>query len=345
MRTRLILSLLALTVTLGALTSCDRNARRKAEAEGGANAVTSGASAGKRAEPGSGGNYRFTLVIYGTAGNPFFAKVVAGANEAAQKLGCSVDIQFADNDAARQNNILETAISNRVDGIAFSINQDDAYDAVIKRAVQSGVPVVAFNIDDTRRGKGNARMAYIGQDMEAAGYIIAKRLIADGKLEKGNKVVCPVEYPEAVYAVQRYAGASRAFKEIGIRSEVLNTGGISLEDTLNKLTQYLLGHKDTSAVLAMGGMPMEVTPQAIKDVGLNIPNAGFDITRRIAMNIISGKSIATVDQQPFYQGYMSITELYYNRKYGLLPCDINTGGGVVDTTNVSRVVDLADSVR
>jgi hypothetical protein len=42
---------------------------------------------------------------------------------------------------------------------------------------------------------------------------------------------------------------------------------------------------------------------------------------------------------------MSVTELYYNRKYGLLPCDINTGGGVVDTSNVGRVVDLADSVR
>ena len=39
---------------------------------------------------------------------------------------------------------------------------------------------------------------------------------------------------------------------------------------------------DTAAVLAMGGMPMEVAPQAISDVGLKIPNAGFDITRQIA---------------------------------------------------------------
>lgn len=345
MRIKSLFLLLALSLVVGGLSSCDRNARRKAEAAKGANAATCATTTTKRTESGPEGSYRFTLVIYGTAGNPFFAKVVAGANEAAQKLGCSVDIQFADNDAARQNNILETAICNRVDGIAFSINQDDAYDEVIGSAVKAGIPVIAFNIDDTKRGKGNARMAYIGQDMESAGYIIAKRLISDGKLKKSAKVVCPVEYPEAVYAVQRYAGARRAFDEVGVKSEVLNTGGISLEDTLNKLTQYLLGHRDTSAVLAMGGMPMEVTPQAIKDVGLKIPNAGFDITRQIAMNIIRGKSIATVDQQPFYQGFMSITQLYYSRKYGLLPCDVNTGGGVVDSKNVDRVIDLADSVR
>ncbi len=342
-RTAVILAVSALLII--GLCSCDRNARRKAEAGSKPEGQTGAVSMGQRTSDAAPGDYRFTLIIYGTAGNPFFSKVVAGANEAAEKLKCSVDIQFADNDAARQNNILETAISNRVDGIAVAISLDDAYDNNIRRAIDVGIPVIAFNIDDSQRAKGNARLAYVGQDMEAAGYIIAKRLIRDGGLKAGDHVVCPVEYPEAVYAVQRYAGASKAFQEVGIRSEVLNTGGISLEDTLNKLTQYLLGHKDTDAVLAMGGMPMEVAPQAISDVGLKIPNAGFDISRQIALNILTDKSIATVDQQPFYQGFITITQLYYNRKYGLLPCDMNTGGGLVDKSNVARVIDLADSVR
>ena len=165
------------------------------------------------------------------------------------------------------------------------------------------------------------------------------------KLNKGDLVVCPVEHPEAVYAAQRYAGARKAFEPAGIKSEVLNTGGISLEDTLNKLTQYLIGHKDTAAILAMGGMPMEVAPQATADAGLKIPNAGFDLTKQIANNIIDGKSIATVDQQPFYQGFLTVTQLYYARKYGLHPCDVNTGGGVVDKTNAKQVLQFADSVR
>jgi len=335
MRIRYVVAFLALTLAVSSLTSCDRNARRKAEAGKQidvASCNTNNTNVAENAQPSLGGTYRFTLIIYGTAGNPFFSKVVAGANEAASQLGCSVDI-------------IETAICNKVDGIGISINLDDAYDQTVQRAINAGIPVLAFNIDDSKGAKGNARMAYIGQDMEAAGYIIGKRLIADGKLKSGDRVVCPVEYPEAVYAVQRYAGARKAFSEAGIKSEVLNTGGISLEDTLNKLTQYLLGHKNTAAVLAMGGMPMEVAPQASRDVGLHIPNAGFDISRQIAMNIKEGRSIATVDQQPFYQGFMTISQLYYARRYGLLPCDINTGGGVVDKKNLGKVLDLADSIR
>lgn len=288
---------------------------------------------------------RFTFVIYGTAGNPFWTKVVNGAKEASRKFDCSVDIQFADNDATKQNDIIETAISNKVDGIGMAINYDDAYDEVVKRALDKGIAVVAFNIDDSKKAAGNPRMAYIGQDMEAAGFIIANRLIKEGGLEKGDLVVCPVEHPDAVYARQRYAGAKRAFDAVGIKSEVLNTGGVSLEDTLNKLTQYLLGHKDTDAILAMGGMPMEVAPQASADAGLNIPNAGFDLTKQIAVNIKDGKSIATVDQQPFYQGFLTIAQLYYSHKYGLHPCDINTGGGVVDKANVELVTMFADTVR
>lgn len=328
------------------LSSCDRHAREKLEAAQGKGHVVSH-EMGETAcsEFSNSGAYRFTLVIFGTAGNPFFTKVVAGANEAARKLGCSVDIQFGDNDSARTNNIIETAISNKIDGIGTIISLDDAYDQTIRRAIEAGIPVIAFNIDDSKGGEGNARLAYIGQDMTTAGYLIAKRLIKDGKLKAGSKVVCPVEHPEAVYAKLRYDGVKRALDQAGIKSEVLNTGGISLEDTLNKLTQYLLGHRNTDGVLAMGGMPMEMTPQAIKDVGLNIPNAGFDITKRIARNIQSGHSIATVDQQPFYQGFMTITQLYYYKKYGLMPCDINTGGAMVDRSNVKKVMDLADSVR
>jgi simple sugar transport system substrate-binding protein len=290
-------------------------------------------------------NYRFTIVVYGTAGNPFWTKVVAGAQEMAQKLGCSVDIQFAGNDAARQTDILETAIANKVDGIGLVVNLDDAYTDVVARARAKGIPVIAFNIDDTRRAKGNARMAYIGQDMETAGYLIASRLVKDAGLKAGDFVVCPVEHPEAVYAVQRYTGVKRALDEAGVQSEELNTGGLSLEDTLNKLTQYLLGHKNTKAICAMGGMPMEVSPQAAAEAGINIPNAGFDLSRQIAQNILDGKSLATVDQQPFYQGSMTLMQLYYCRKYGLHPCDVNTGGAMVDKSNAAQVLELADSVR
>jgi simple sugar transport system substrate-binding protein len=96
----------------------------------------------------------------------------------------------------------------------------------------------------------------------------------------------------------------------------------------------------------MGGMPMEMSPQAAEEAGLaGLPNAGFDITKKIITNILEGKTLATVDQQPYYQGSFTVMQLYLNRKYGLLPCSINTGGAIIDKSNAAIVLELADTHR
>jgi simple sugar transport system substrate-binding protein len=289
--------------------------------------------------------YHFTVVVYGTAGNPFWVKVVNGAKDAAKMTGCTVDIQYADDDPVKQNDIIETALASKVNGLGISINQKDAYDKVIEKAINAGVPVIAFNNDDPEKAKGNKRMAYIGQDEAAAGYAVTRRLIAEAGLKKGDHVVCPVEHPPATYAMQRYKGVKQALDESEVSSEVLDTGAASLDDTLTRMTQYLLGHKNTAAILAMGGMPMEMAPQASVDAGKLLPNAGYDITKVIAENLRAGKTVAVVDQKPYYQGYFTVIQLYNYCKYGLYPCDIDTGGGIIDKGNVADVIRLSDSVR
>lgn len=289
--------------------------------------------------------YRFAVVIYDSPGNPFWAKVQNGVKEAEKFFNCSATVQYASGDPVKQNDILESALTNKVDGIAVTINYDDAYDQVVAKAREQGVPVVAFNMDDSSRSLGNARMAYIGQDMEEAGFNVANRLIAEAKLKAGDKVLCAVENPEAIYARQRYAGVTRALSAAGISSTLIKTGNTSLEDTLNRMTQHLLSHTDTNAVMGLGQMPLEMAPKAIEEAKLNIPNAGFDLSIPIAENIKAGKTIATVDQQPFYQGFYTIAMLYYNQKYGMLPCDINTGGGLVDKSSIDKVIQLADTIR
>lgn len=290
-------------------------------------------------------NYRFTMVIYGTTGNPFWKKVVNGAEEMAGSLGVSVDIQYAEDQSEKQINLIETAIANKVDGIGIIINYDDAYNAVVDKALASGIPVVAYNIDHTKGRDGNNRLAFIGQDFVTAGYLIGKRLIAEGGLKKGDHVMCPVEHPAAVYAVKRYEGVKKALDEAGITSEVLDVGAISLEDTLNKEIQYMLGHPETTAILGMGQMPLEAAPRVAREIGKKIPAAGFDVSGSIVNSIKRGEIIAAVDQQPFYQGAMTVMQLFYNCKYGLVPCDINTGGAIIDITNCDPLLEFAETVR
>jgi len=170
-------------------------------------------------------------------------------------------------------------------------------------------------------------------------------VIEEGKLKKGDKVFTPVEAPTATYAVLRHQGVQKALEEIGATSEILGTGNDHAE-ALTKMTQYLVGHSDTAAVIGLGQTPTSQAVQAIKDAGLKIPAAGFDVSKDILENIGNGELIAAVDQQPYSQGFYAVTQLALYLKYGLYPSEMNTGGrGLVDKSNYKQATKWAGPVR
>ena len=100
------------------------------------------------------------------------------------------------------------------------------------------------------------------------------------------------------------------------------------------MTQYLIGHPDTAAVIGLGQTPTSQAVQSIRTPGLRSRPAGFDISKEILDDIKNGALIATVDQQPYSQGFYAVTQLALNLKYGLYPSEMDTGGsGLVDKSN------------
>ncbi|HXE26357.1 MAG TPA: substrate-binding domain-containing protein [Roseiarcus sp.] len=287
------------------------------------------------------------LIPWSQSSNAFFEAVVNGAKDAAQQQGVKLDIQFGEENQEREKTILETGIANKVSGIAINIADDNAYKDDMCKAMAEGIPVVTFNIDDSRHGApgSSCRMAFMGQNFIASGYVLGKRIIAEGHLKKGDKVFTPVEAPEATYAILRHEGVQKALSEIGATSEMLGTGNDHAQ-ALNMMTQYLIGHPKTAAVIGLGQTPTSQAAQAIKDAGLKIPAGGFDVSKEILDDIKNGSLIAAVDQQPYSQGYFAVTQLALNIKYGLYPSDMDTGGtGLIDKTNYENAVKWAGPVR
>ena len=109
--------------------------------------------------------------------------------------------------------------------------------------------------------------------------------------------------------------------------------------------QYLLGHPETKAIIGLGSTPLTVAPKAIEEAKMQIPIGGFDLTLDIIDGIEKGIITATVDQQPYSQGFYAVAQLALYVKYGLYPSDMNTGGlGLVDKTNVAKVKELVPQV-
>ena len=274
-----------------------------------------------------------TMIIYASPGVPFFQPLELGANTAAEMLNVNLDIQYAELDTVRQNNIMETAIANGVDGLLVEVWDDDAFDKAVCEAIANGTPVIAFNIDDSRGGDGNCRMAFVGQNFVDAGYVIGQRMIEEHGIGDGDVVFTPVEYPEAAYAVLRHEGVSKALSEVGATADLVGVTD-RLPEVLTAMTQYLLGNSDVAAIIGLGQQPMMMAEQAIAEVGLDLPIGGFDVAPEILQGISEGGITATVDQQPYSQGFYSVTQMAHYVRYGLYPSDMATGGaGLIDRTN------------
>jgi simple sugar transport system substrate-binding protein len=286
------------------------------------------------------------FLIWSFESNSFFAPMVNGVNDAAKDQGITVNIEYGNEDLTRMNNIIQTAIASGTDGLAVTIPNDTGLNAVLCGAMKKGIPVIAFNIDNSRGAAGKTcRLAYVGQNFVTAGDTLGKWMIAHFHLGKGDLVFTPVEAPEAVYAVQRHAGVAEALSEVGATTEILGTGNDHAR-ALSLMTQYLIGHPETKAVIGLGETPTSQAVAAIKEAGLRIPAAGFDVDPEIIRNIENGSLAATVDQQPYIQGYDTVTEMALLLKFGITAEDIDTGGAsLITKDNVGLAVKWAGVTR
>jgi simple sugar transport system substrate-binding protein len=287
-------------------------------------------------------HFKFFLANPG-APHPFWAVFENGMNDAAKLCYSDAVIEFSGGDDQKQVDMVYTAIAQKADGIGICIQNDTIFDIPVQKALAAGIPVVAYNTDDSQHAAGNGRLCYIGQDFAAAGYAIGKYMA--NMLPSGCFVACPVEVPGAVYAIQRYAGVKKAFDEKGIKTEVVDAGATSLPDTLQRLESYLLGHPEVKAICAMGGMPHEMAPKALEDLKMkNVLVGGFDVTTGILDYIKAGKSVAAVDQQGYMQGFYTVMELYL-AKLGIAPADINTGSAIIDKSNIDLIAKVIGKYR
>lgn len=284
-----------------------------------------------------------TMIIYTAPGDPFWNPVIHGAEEAAKDRGVKLDIQYADQDPVKQNNLIQTAITNQVDGIAVVNWIPDAFTTSIKAARDAGIGVVVFDTDDPKPN-ATASQAYVGQNFFTAGQNIARGMIAAAGLTKGDHVVCPVEDPDAFYGVERYRGIKSVLDEAGITSERID-GTPTMATALTRISEYLVGHNDTKAVIGLGSVTTEVAPQAVTEAGLSIKVGGFDLSPQIVDDIIAGKTVATVDSGAYYEGYFPVVMLYYFAKYGIPPVSVPIGGGLIDKEAATLVKEYAGTYR
>jgi len=286
---------------------------------------------------GAGLGYKFVLVTHGSSGDPFHSVVKQGMEDASLVYGCDVQMLFSEGDNAKEVDLMEQAIAGNPDGIGISIVDPVAFDDVIQKALDKGIPVIAFNNDDANTP--NPRLAYIGAHERKVGYTLGKAM--QKYLKKGDHIVIPEEVPGMSYAVNRSAGIIDAMNEIGVTAEELDAG-YERSETTRRISAYLIGHPETKGILNVGGLTTEVSGVVVEDLNLKgkVAVGGFDLLPNTGPAIKKGITKAVIDQQPYLQGYYTVAQLAMI-KYGRFAAfDIDTGRGIVDESNIDEVLDL-----
>jgi ABC-type sugar transport system substrate-binding protein len=309
---------------------------------------SSGSSKGTSLKSGLGSeakDRKLTFLLAQDPGDPFWTTIAQGAKDAAQLLHIDLNMQTSSGDQSKYNDLIGSAVADKPAALAVVLDDPNKYTENVCAAQKAGIPVMTYNI--TQAGKaGDCVLGFVGQDFEEVGFLLGQRLLADNPdIGKGDTVLTPVEFPDQVYAVQRHAGVKRALDEVGAKTELLGTG---IEDSaaLDKITQYLLGHKDTAAIVPLGGTPHRNVVKAMEDSGAKVPVVGFDLAPQIISGIKSGAITAAADQQGYVQGFQTVMQLGMLLDFGLSPASINSGGsGLVDKDNVGVAEKLAGKVR
>src|SRR5262245_11511353 len=162
--------------------------------------IACGGSSSRQTTSG-GGRLRFA-VMPKTLDLPVFNYAKIGAEREAAKRG-NIEIIWRAPESAdqlRQKEILESFITQRVDGIAISCLNGDFLTDTINRATDAGIPVVTWDADAPK----SKRVAFYGVDDKAAGRIMAEETV---KLLGDKGTVAIITSVGAVNLQQRLEGA------------------------------------------------------------------------------------------------------------------------------------------
>ncbi len=280
--------------------------------------------------------YKFVLLASVTA-DPFWGPVKKGMDYAAKLL--NVDATFTgpqEWNVRGERQMMDTlAESSNVDGIAV-ITFEPIFDEPIKTALARGIPVVAFNNDQP----GSPRMAFMGQGEYEAGVVVGTNL--KRFIPKGSRIFIGIHTPGQTAIENRKQGIIDALKDYDVTADVNAFAYLKPAEAMTALESYYSSHPDVKALCALSPQPGQLMAQWVVEKGLQqkIVVVSFDLLPRLLQYIQEGVVKFTIDQQPFMQGFYSVVQLYLYKEFGLAPKDINTGGAVIDKSNVDLVVAL-----
>jgi simple sugar transport system substrate-binding protein len=269
----------------------------------------------------------------------FWSVVKKGAEQAAKDEGVKLIWSPSNNDPQKEAQLIDAAVSQKVDGLAVSVPNADAIKGSLEKAKSAGIPIITLNSGADQFQELGA-ITHVGQDEAIAGEAAGKRFKDDG----ATKVLCIIHEQNNIGLQQRCDGVKQGFGGDVTNLQVKGTADIATTQT--EIKSKLQADKSYDAVIALNPDIAAATAGAIKGASSDAKLATFDLNPEVIKRIKAGDIEFAVDQQQYLQGYLPIVFLKLfktnaNTVGGGQP--VLTGPGFVDKSNVATVEKLANA--
>ena len=246
-------------------------------------------------------NAKYALLTNAVA--PFWTAAQTGATRASNEINVPITFMFptAADLLSQQLSMLETFINDKYNAITFSAIDRTAAKAIIKKAVDQGIPILNTDSDAT----GTARSLYIGMSDYAAGKAAgeaAKKIIPGG-----GKLVGLVGYATAQNAQDRIQGVKDALQGSNLELVEVLLDNIKPEVALSNAQTAMQKYPDLAGFLTFYSYDGPQACQAVKQANMTgkVKIIAFDAEPATQTCTKEGVVQAMIGQRVYFYGYLS----------------------------------------
>jgi simple sugar transport system substrate-binding protein len=334
---RLLVVVLALAALVAA--GCGGSDDNSNNSTSGSSTPSSGGGSGSQSvDLTQGSGLTFAMVTHSDEGS-FWSVVKKGAEQAAKDEGVKLIWSPSNNDPQKEAQLIDAAVSQKVDGLAVSVPNADAIKGSLAKAKAAGIPIITLN-SGASDFKSLGAITHVGQDETIAGKAAGERFKSEG----AKKVLCIIHEQNNIGLQQRCDGVKEGFGGTVDNIQVKGTADIATTQT--EIKSKLQADKSYDRVIALNPDIAEAAKTAIKGASSSAKLATFDLNPSVIKDIEAGNIEFAIDQQQYLQGYLPIVFLKLfkenaNTVGGGQP--VLTGPGFVDKNNANTVAKLAEA--
>ena len=284
-------------------------------------------------------------VIAGSVEDGFFNLIKKGVDDATLVVTANggkvnyLRTQNYDNFGPDLVGLINTAVSQGVQGIAIPIWVPDSEVPALQAAAAKGIKIMMYNSGAEHRESVKG-MNYFGSDEHVAGVAGGEYMAKHG----AKKIICHIQVPGAVNLEARCAGVKEGAEKNGaivVNLPLPANLDQNATGTSEAIKAELLKDPSIDGVVTLAAWASDAAAISIQQAGRPVKLGTFDMSPAVLDRIKDGSQTFAIDQQPYLQGFLATTMLAANIDFGteLATIPVLTGPAIIDAANIDSALE------